>query len=143
MYVLDTNVFVYAVGQPHQLRDPAQALLRSAGADHVSISTTPYVVQEFAHVYAARRPREQADRLARDVARAAAPLVPALERDVPVALAMFTEYPRLDAFDCLLAAVVMREGAEGLISADRGFSTVPGLNWIDLAELDVESLGTR
>ena len=142
MYVLDTNVFVYAVGQPHQLRDPAQALLRSAGADRVSISTTPYVVQEFAHVYAARRPREQADRLARDVARATAPLVPALERDVPVALEMFTEHPNLDAFDCLLAAVVMREGA-GLISADRGFSTVPGLRWIDLAALDVESLGTR
>ena len=140
MYVLDTNVFVYAVGQPHRLRNPAQALLRAADVDRVSISTTPYVVQEFAHVYAARRPREEADQLARDVARTAAPLVTAIERDVPIALELFAEHPRLDAFDCLLAAVVMREGAEGLISADRGFSTVAGLRWVDLAGLDVDEL---
>lgn len=69
MYIVDTNVFVYAVGQPHVLRGPA-----------------------------------------------------------------------LDAFDTFLAAVAIRENAEGLVSADRAFRDVPGLHWIDLATLDVSTL---
>lgn len=142
MYLVDTNVFIYAVGQAHRLRAPAQDLLRAADSGAVSISTTPYVVQEFAHVSETRRSRAEADELARDVARAGAPLLAAVEQDVPVALTLFTKHRRLDAFDCLLAAVAMRERVDGLISADHAFGGVPGLRWIDLADLDVEQLVT-
>jgi predicted nucleic acid-binding protein len=140
VYLVDTNVFVYAVGDSHRLRDRAQALIRAAESGLVSISTTPYVVQEFAHVCGTRRSRAETDELARDVARAGSPLLPAVEQDVPVALTLFREHRRLDAFDALLAAVAIREQTEGLISADRGFRAVPGLRWVDLADLDVEQL---
>jgi uncharacterized protein len=139
MLLLDTNVLVYAVGRAHPLRDPARALLHAAEQGRVAITTTPEVIQEFTHVYSLTRPRRDAAELALDFARACSPLVASREIDVPVAAELFTEFEPIGAFDCLLAAIGLREQVD-LVSADRAFGFVRSLNWIDLATFDVEAL---
>ena len=139
MLVLDTNVLMYGIGREHALCAPAQELLRAAARGLVTITTTPEVIQEFAHVYASGRPRADAADRALDYVRACGPLLVSVEGDVPHAIELFREHDRLDAFDCLLAAVAIREGAE-IVSADRAFAAVAGLAWHDLAGLDVEQL---
>lgn len=139
MFVLDTNVFVYAVGRPHPLRERAVALLRAAREGAIQISSTIDVIQEFAHVSGRRRPRPEAVALTRDVVSAASPLVAMTDRHVALALAIFQHHPALDAFDSFLAAVAIHE-ADGLVSADRAFAGVDGLRWLDLATLDVNHL---
>jgi predicted nucleic acid-binding protein len=138
MLLLDTNVLVYAVGRAHPLRDPARALLHAAEQGHVAITTTPEVLQEFTHVYSLTRPRRDAAQLALDFARACSPLLASREADVPVAAELFEQFESIGAFDCLLAAIGVREQVD-LVSADRAFGLVPGLHWIDLATFDVES----
>src|SRR5262245_4874711 len=45
---VDTNVFMYAVGRPHPLREPAQSALREATGQ---LATSAAVLQELLHAY--------------------------------------------------------------------------------------------
>ena len=47
---VDTSVFVYAVGRPHPLRDPARVLLLE-GAASGRLCTSSEVLQELLHIY--------------------------------------------------------------------------------------------
>lgn len=143
MLLLDTNVFVYAMGREHPLREPARALLRAADTGRVVLTTTPEVIQEFTHVFSLTRTRGDAADRALDVSRTCSPLITSREGDVSVALELFKQHDRVDAFDCLLAAIALREQVDGLVSADRAFAAVAYLRWIDLADLDVEDLIER
>lgn len=47
---VDTSVFVYAVGQPHPLREPAREILLESTASG-GLCTSSEVLQELLHVY--------------------------------------------------------------------------------------------
>jgi hypothetical protein len=56
---VDTSVFVYAVGRPHSLRDPARGMLTDSIAADEALVTSAEVLQELLHVYLpVRRHRE-------------------------------------------------------------------------------------
>jgi len=138
--VLDTTVLVYAVGDDHALRDPAQALLAAAADGALRVTTTPEAIQEFAHVRARRRDRVEAAALAEGYADLLSPLLKVGEADLREGLRVFERTEALGAFDAVLAAVAVRAGAVALVSADRAFATVPDLALLDLELIDVEAL---
>ena len=49
MIFADTNLFVYAVGRPHPLRDPARRILLDAAAHAEALVTSCEVLQELLH----------------------------------------------------------------------------------------------
>jgi len=130
--ILDTTVLAYAVGEEHPLREPCRRLLAAHASGALSATTTVEVLQEFAHVRARRRTREDAARLTRLYAAALDPIA-ATAGDLDAGLSLFERHPELGAFDAVLAAVAIARGAEGLVSADRAFASVPELAWIDPA----------
>ena len=122
MILLDTSVLVYAVGAEHPLREPCRALVAAIGDGLVAATTTVEVVQEFAHVRARRRGRDDAAALAERFADLLSPLV-AVDRD------------DLGAFDAVLAAVVRHRGhLTAVVSANRAFRGIPGLVHLDPAD---------
>jgi predicted nucleic acid-binding protein len=143
MLLLDTNVFVYASGGAHPLREPARDLLRAADEGRVSVTTTAGVVQEFLDVYAARRTREEAADRAHEISAMCDPMPAVLSSAVSIAVELFRQHRQMNACDCLLAATALRENVDGLVSADRAFAAVADLRWIDLAHLDIEGLAER
>lgn len=139
MIVVDTTVLTYAVGEEHALREPCRRLLAAHGERHIELNTTIEVVQEFTHVRARRRPRPEAVRWARTYA-AALDLITTSSDDLERGLDLFERYPALGAFDAVLAAVALGRRAQALVSADRAFSYVPQLHWIDPASSDLGEL---
>jgi len=139
--VLDTTVLVYAVGDRHELRQPAQALVNAVGDGRVRATTTPEAIQEFAHVRARRRDRRDASSLAALYADLLSPLLEVGESDLREGLRLFERHPALGAFDAVLAATGLQRGVDGLVSADTAFAVVKGLRFVELAGLDVETLG--
>ncbi len=133
MIVLDTTVLVYAVGADHPLRGPCRQIVRAVQEARLTARTTIDVIQEFAHVRARRRGRHDASVLAHEYASLLQPLIVLDELDLKRGLDLFEEQDRLGAFDCMLAAAVTRRGAIGLVSADRAFAAVPGLQTFDPA----------
>lgn len=128
MIVLDTTVLVYAVGSEHPLRDSCRRLVQAALDGAIVARTTIGVIQEFAHVRARRRGRNDAAALAHEFASLLQPLIVPDELDLKRSLALFGEFEQLGSFDCLLAAASIRRGARALVSADAAFGDVTGLN---------------
>lgn len=130
--LLDTTVLVYAVGDDHPLRAPARALVRGVAEGSLEATTTPEVIQEFAHVRSRRRTRADAVALAEDYANLLSPLAVVTAHHLATGLGLWQHHPGLGAFDGVLAAVAMDRGAV-LVSADSAFGSIERLAWTDLA----------
>ncbi len=133
MIVVDTTVLVYAVGGDHALAEPCRELVRRIGRGQARATTTLEVLQEFAHVRARRRGRPDAVSLTRRFATLFHPPVEPQPSDLERGLGLFVRYEQLGAFDAVLAAVALRVGAEGFVSADRRFAGIDGLPVLDPA----------
>jgi hypothetical protein len=141
--VLDTSVLVYAVGGEHRLREPSRRLVEAIGAGRLDARTTPEAIQEFTHVHARRRPREVAASLARRYANLLAPLLVTTETELARGLRLYERHERLGAFDALLAATAIANGAELFVAADRSFAGVRGLRFVELGSAELERLLAR
>ena len=118
---VDTNVFVYAVGRPHPLREPAQAMLRERLERGAPMATSAEVMQELLHVYLPVGREETLDaalRLASDLAM----MWPVDASDVLAARDLATSEPGLGARDLMHLAVCRRHGAAELLTFDRALA---------------------
>jgi predicted nucleic acid-binding protein len=80
------------------------------------------VLQEFAHVRARRRDREDAARRTRDYLDLLAPLLVVGEDDLQEGMRLYARSERLGAFDAVLAAAASRSSVDALVSADAAFA---------------------
>ena len=116
---VDTNVFVYAVGRAHPLRDTAQSHLRRRLDQGVPMATSAEVLQELLHVYlpvGRTQTLDAALRLATDLTT----VWPVDASDILAARDLAVSEPGLGARDMLHLAVCRRYGASELLSFDRG-----------------------
>jgi len=130
-----------AKGADHLLREPCRELLRATERGSLTATPTAEAIQEFAHVRARRRDRRDASSLAALYADLLSPLLEVGESDLREGLRLFERHPALGAFDAVLAATGLQRGVDGLVSADTAFAAVKGLRFVELAGLDVETLG--
>ncbi len=115
---VDTNIFVYAVGREHPLREAAQTMLRERLEQQVPMATSAEVLQELLHVYlpvGRMATLEAALRLALDLTVT----WPVDASDVYAARDLASAQPGLGARDLLHLAVCRRHGASELLSFDR------------------------
>lgn len=130
MVVLDTTVLVYSKGADHALREPCRELIAAIAEGRLEATTTPEVIQEFAHVRARRRDRADATALARSFAELLSPLLVVGRDQLDAGLRMFHSTPGLGAFDAVLAASAIEADAAAIVSADRAFALVEGINHV-------------
>jgi predicted nucleic acid-binding protein len=134
--MLDTAIFVYAVGGEHPYRDSCQVIIERAGRGELSCVASVDLVQEFVH----QRTRRTGDRAE---AVRQAQKVPSFCRvldltlaDARTALDLFAEHERLDARDAVFAAVALERDIGHILSPDRAFDSVPGLLRVDPMDAD-------
>lgn len=140
MIVLDTTILVYAKGADHPLRGPCRRLIAAIEEGRVLATTTSEVIQEFVHVRARRRDRDEAVELGLAYAELLSPLIAPDEVSLRAGLELYRRHSELDAFDAVLAATALAAGAEALVSADRAYGLVAGLRHLDPADPAVEAL---
>jgi predicted nucleic acid-binding protein len=132
MILVDTTVLAYAVGDDHPLRAPCRRLLDAHGDATIDIATTVDVLQEFTHIRARRRSREDAAELTRLYAEALTVLETSPD-DLGRGLDIFLKHKQIGAFDAVLAGVAIRYDVQALVSADRAFGEIDGLRHVDPA----------
>lgn len=133
MKLLDTNVFIYAQGGPHPYREPCRAVL--AGADPEAYGVDVETLQEILDVYTRRGRRRIALDTVADVLASFPDPFPISRREIEEAADIVDAHERLSLRDAIHAAVVLTNGLEGIVSADRAFDRVPGLVRFDPADL--------
>jgi predicted nucleic acid-binding protein len=140
MIVLDTTVLVYAKGADHPFRDPCRTLIGAIADREIEATTSVEAIQEFVHVRAKRRSRQDAAELGRDYADLLSPLLDVTRDDLRKGLALFERSKTLGAFDAILAAAALGRGVDALVSADVDFSSVDGLAHVAPDATGVERL---
>ena len=130
MIFVDSNVPMYLVGASHPYKADAQRLLEKCALDGERLVTDVEVFQEILHRYVAIRRRDAIQpafdallSVADDVFPVDLPLV---ERAKTIVLGN----EQLSARDALHLAVMRREGVERILSFDRGFDGIPGVERI-------------
>ena len=127
MILVDSNVPMYLVGAAHPHKVDAQRLLESALAAGERLVTDVEVLQELCHRYAAIG-RRDAIQPAFDVTLQIVDDVLSIERlDVDAAKDIVLRYAALSARDALHVAVMRHHGIERIMTFDRGFDAIPGI----------------
>jgi predicted nucleic acid-binding protein len=130
-FLFDTSVFVYARGTEHEYREPCRAVIVLAAQGVLAGEASVELVQEYAHILRRRgvsgsEVREQA----RDVA-ALCVLHDFAEEDLRLALNLAAAHPALRVRDAVHAATALRRGIFVILTADRDFDAIPGLERLD------------
>lgn len=133
--LLDSAVFIYAVGAEHRYRDPCRRLLEAvADGSSVTGEASVLAAQELLHQRARRTGnRVQAAVAARDVATFCT-LHELTPQDLVLATQLFDRTGALDAADACHAATALHRDIPVLVSPDPAFDTVEGLRRVDPVE---------
>jgi predicted nucleic acid-binding protein len=136
-FLFDTGVFLYALGSEHDYREPCRAIVSAQGAGQLAGEASLELIHEFAYVRARRSVvRDHAAQSARDIAEMC-PLHAVRPVDVMCALDLWCEHERLDMRDAIFAAQALNHGIDAILSTDRDFDDVPGLERVDPADAAV------
>lgn len=135
-FLFDTNVFIYALGGEHPYREPCRAILRELERRRVNAEASIELIHEFAYVRQ-RRMQSRADvaHWARRIGRSC-PLHTVGPDDIERALDLWCEHEQLDMRDAIFAAQALNRGIDAILSPDRDFDGIPGLERIDPADAD-------
>ena len=130
---VDSNIFVYASGKAHPLREPARAAMHAIGRGAVEGVTSVEVLQELLHRCLRRPDRGQALRafdMFRRLLRSGS-VLPVDDTTIARARELADAWPALQARDLVHLATMERHRIDEILSADRHFDGIPGIRRID------------
>ena len=117
---IDANVFVYVVGRPHPLKEPARKFFIEANQNRTPLFTSAEVLQELAHVFLSVGRSDDFDD-ARDLSAIFQVQVwPLEEEDVAMARQLYQGYPYLGARDLCRLASCRRRGVSAILRHSTG-----------------------
>jgi hypothetical protein len=129
--LLDTNVFIYAQGQPHRFRESCRMLVAQLEEDSSSYAIDTELLQEVLHVYSARGERSRALRTFDRLLLLFPNPIPVGRNEIVMARQILEAYPGLFARDAIHAAVVQSNGLEGIVTTDQAFQGIAGVTAFD------------
>jgi len=127
---VDANVFLYAIGGESPYRESCRALIDAIRRRRIRGETSVTTLEEVVHH---RRRRGDATAIARgrEVARICSKVHP-LDRALSLsALAVAERHPALGIGDAIHVATALAHGLQAVVSADRDFDAVQGVERID------------
>jgi len=130
-FLFDTAVFLYARGREHEYRESCRQLVRLSEDGALAGEASVELVQEFAHVL---RRRGLDGPTVRDQALAVASLCrlhDVEEPDLRLALSLVASVPALGMRDAVHAATALHRGIGVVVSPDRAFDRITGLERLD------------
>lgn len=119
MIFVDTNVFIYAVGRPHPLREPAREFFAGSTLDRIPLCTSAEVLQELIYVYLPAGRLKTLDQAMSLVFRSCVEVWPLEEDDVTLARQLYEQHPTLDARDLCHLACCRRRGVSEIKTYDQ------------------------
>ena len=126
MTFVDTNVFMYAVGRPHPLREQAREFFRESVREQRSLCTSAEVLQELIHAYLPVNRMETLDAALSLAARSGVEVWPLEGGDVHLARQLRDQLPALGARDLCHVASCQRRGVTRIRTFDQALAAAAG-----------------
>ena len=129
--LLDTNIFIYARGKAHRYKEPCRKIIESLEDPRHDLSIDTEVLQKLLYVYDYRGERGVGIELVKDLEILLPSPIPITGVIISQTANLMREYADLVPRDAIHAAVVIIEGLEGIISADKIFDSMSEIKRID------------
>lgn len=129
---LDTNVFLYATGAEHPLRESARQIIQRVSRGELTATTNAEVIQEILFVLHRRGKTEWAAQLVQSTALMFPDLLPVTRNDMLIACDLLERHPQIRARDAVHAATMLNNGLDVIISADQHFDEIQGIQRLPL-----------
>ena len=126
MIFVDTNLFMYAVGRPHPLRDRARKFFVEVNRNRTPLCTSAEVLQELVHAYLPVARIEALDAAMALVLRSRVEVWPLEEEDVTLARQLHQQYSSLSPRDLCHLASCRRRGVSEIKTFDHALRAVSG-----------------
>lgn len=123
MIFVDSNVFIYAVGRPHTLREEAQQFFLQSSREGNKLVTSAEVLQELLHVYLPVGRVATLDAALELATRGVDRVLPIDAESVLEARALADKHPELTARDLLHLAVCRINRIKEIKTFDRSLLT--------------------
>jgi predicted nucleic acid-binding protein len=134
---IDTNVPIYAVGRPHPLKEPARRVIALVAEDPGAFVTSVEVIQELLHRYRAGGRWEAGRHVVEQfMILMEGHIEPVYVGDMETAVRLGDHHAGVSARDLVHVAVMRRLGMDRLVSADRDFDRIEGVERLDPADVD-------
>ena len=131
---LDACVPIYAAGAEHAYKEPCRRVLQAVAQGDLEAITDTEVIQEIAYRYhAIGRPEGLA--LAEEFLALMQDVLPVTRADISRSLELQRAYPSLRPRDAIHVAVMLEAGVNRILTADRHFDEVKGVERVDPAEI--------
>jgi len=130
-FFLDTNIFLYAAGASHPLREACARVLRRVADGTLDATISSEVIQEVLYVLIRRGRRGDALKLANDLASLFPDLLAVTRDDVAGACELLRRYPQLSVRDAVHVGTMLRNGLRSLVSVDSDFDQVSEIRRVD------------
>jgi predicted nucleic acid-binding protein len=128
--LVDSNVPMYLVGAAHPNKEAARRLLEEAVAAGEALCTDAEVLQEILHRYTAIRRPQDIDPAFESLLAVVDVVYPIERADVERARTLIDRTPQLSARDAIHVAVMRRHDVDQVMSFDRGFDAIAGMERI-------------
>lgn len=119
MIFVDSNVFIYAVGRPHPLREEAQNFFIDAIKNEKRLVTSAEVLQELIHIYLPVNRLDTLDAALTLAVEGVEKLLPVDMEEVIHARNLISKNPSLSARDLLHIATCQLNNINEMMSFDR------------------------
>ncbi len=126
MIFVDTDVFIYAVGRPHPLREPARTFFVACNRDRTPLVTSAEAVQELMHAYLRVGRVATLDAALRLIESCEIEIWPLTREDVTLARRLHDRFPTLGARDLCHLASCRRRGVGDIKTFDSALAAVAG-----------------
>lgn len=134
---IDTNIPIYAAGREHPYKRPCQRVIMLAAERPQNFVTSSAVLQEIIHYYLATQRWAEGRGIFRDfVTTMNGRIEPVHPDDAALAAQLADQGLGVNAQDLVHAAIMRRLGVGRIITADKDFDRINGIERLDPASLD-------
>jgi predicted nucleic acid-binding protein len=127
---IDTNIFIYASGEPHPHKNPSKYLLEKIALNRLEAITNTEVLQEILHRYWVIGKPKLGAAIFDDCIKIVPIILPINKQDILKARDLLKQYIMIEPRDAVHVAMMLNYGIKTLYSYDRHFDPIKGIKRI-------------
>ena len=132
-YFLDTNIFMYAAGKPHEFKEPCISILSKVQSGELNAAIDTEVFQEILYRYHHINLSDKGVDLAWSMMDIRFDVLPVTKKVIEVSLYFYQQYQNkgISPRDIIHVATMIQNDIKKIVSVDRHFDVIEEVQRID------------